>query len=288
MILTPDVFKKYLPLSSISDISKYEVFETKALFRYLPKYLGVELTEDVFNYATVSPAGLSEKIETLIKAMEPVLANLTILESIPQFNLVATGSGFGVVNNQNQAPASMDRVKDLKDACIQSANDGLERMLAFLEQKKDDYPKWNKSCLNEGSLIANATQYDAIIDIDGSRRRFVGLKRHIKLAEDIIFASMLSDEFMTTLKSGNDAKVKPTIQQALAYYAEIQYQTSLDPQSNVSQLMSKHMLLLSKAMSYLKSHLSDYPDFATYAYEAPYDNATDGEESGFFIGGITG
>ena len=137
MILTIDNIKEYLPLNSITDGSKYEPFEIRAFFKYLPKYLGEEVVEQLYEgLLLVSDGGSdvviypeSEIYESLLLKLKPVLANLTILESIPQFNLVATGSGFGIVSNPNQAPASMERVRDLKDSCLQAANDGLDRLL---------------------------------------------------------------------------------------------------------------------------------------------------------------
>lgn len=300
MILTIDDIKRYLPLNSITDGSKYEVFEIRALYKYLPKYLGDDLLEQIYE------ASFPELVEgegsgsagseldpdaadmvKLITALKPVLANLTILESIPQFNLVATSSGFGIVSNPNQAPASMDRVRDLKDSCLQAANDGLDRLLAFLETNLEKYTAWNKSCINTGSLIASAAVFDSFVDINCSRRKFVDLKRHINLEEATTFANVFSSEFLTVLKAGNDGVVKPLIQYALALYAEMDFRKANDPDSNNSHLLNKYMQLLSTTLSYLRTHLDTYPDFALYAYEAPYNNATDGEESGFFIGGIT-
>lgn len=294
MILTVENIKQHLPLNSITDFSKYEAFEIRALYKYLPKYLGDELIEAIYNFGVPQLDSAASELdpdtpdtEKLIEKLRTVLANLTILESIPQFNLVATGSGFGIVSNPNQAPASMDRVRDLKDSCLQAANDGLDRLLAFLETNVEKYPVWNKSCINSGGLIASAAVFDSFVDINCSRRKFVDLKRHINLEEATTFANVFSSEFLTVLKAGTDSVVKPLIQHALAMYAEMDFRKTNDPASDNSHLMNKYMQLLSKTLSYLRNHLDDYPDFALYAYEAPYNNATDGEESGFFIGGIT-
>lgn len=295
MILTIDDIKRFLPLNSINDGSKYEAFEIRALYKYLPKYLGDALVETVYNFGNpFEDSAQSETdpdaadIDKLIQVIKPVLANLTILESIPQFNLVATGFGFGVVNNPNQAPASMDRVRDLKDGCLSAANDFLDRLLVFLEKNVDKYTSWNKSSLNTGSLIPSASVFDQLIDINCSRRHFVDLKRHINFEQATTFTNIFSAEFITSLITENDTKVKPLIQQALALKAEIHFKAALDPAADTSILTNKYIGALSVALSYLRNHLTDYPVYAANAYEAPYDNATDGQESGFFIGGITG
>lgn len=295
MILTIDNIKEYLPLNSIGDVTKYEAFEIRALYKYLPKYLGDQLVESIYAFgtpyedsATVDLDPDAPATEKLIQKLKPVLANLTILESIPQFNLVATGSGFGIVSNPNQAPASMERVRDLKDSCLQAANDGLDILLMYLENHVDKYPSWNKSCINTGSLIASASVFDQFIDISCSRRRFVDLKRHINFEEATTFISIFSSEFLTELRAGSDTGVKPLIQQALAHLAEIHFQRAINPAADTSHLLNKYVTALSKSMAYLRTHLDTYPTYAANAYEAPYDNATDGLESGFFIGGITG
>lgn len=299
MILTIEDIKTYLPLNSITDVSKYEVFEIRSFYKYLPKYLGDDLLQQIYESVVGEPVeGSGEAgseldpdtadMEKLIAALKPVLANLTILESIPQFNVVATGSGFGIVSNTNQAPASMERIRDLKDACLQAANDGLDRLLLFLEKNAVKYTSWNKSCINTGSIIPSASVFDQLIDINCSRRKFVDLKRHINFEEATTFTNIFSAEFLTELRTGNDTGVKPLIQQALAFFAEIHFQRSANPTADVSHLLNKYVTALSVALSYLRNHLSTYSVYAQNAYEAPYDNATDGEDSGFFIGGITG
>jgi len=295
MILTIEDIKTFLPLNSITDGSKYEAFEIRAFYKYLPKYLGDELVEIIYNFGTplIDSADTqldpdAEDVDKLIQKLKPVLANLTILESIPQFNLVATGFGFGIVSNPNQAPASMERVRDLKDSCLQAANDGLDRLLLYLENNADKYTRWNKSSLNTGSLIPSASVFDGLIDINCSRRRFVDLKRHINFEEATTFTNVFSAEFLADLRTKNDTAVKPLIQQALALKAEIHFEASTNPNYDPAFLLNRYVSALSVALSYLRNHLDTYPIYASNAYEAPYDNATDGQESGFFIGGITG
>ena len=299
MILTIEDIKTYLPLNSITDVTKYEAFEIRAFYKYLPKYLGDDLLQQIYESAfpeLVEGSGSvgseldpdTADMDKLIFVLKPVLTNLTILESIPQFNLVATGFGFGIVSNPNQAPASMERVRDLKDSCLQAANDGLDRLLLYLEKNAEKYTSWNKSCVNIGSLIPSASVFDGLIDINCSRRRFVDLKRHINFEEATTFTNVFSAEFLADLRTKNDTAIKPLIQQALALKAEIHFEASTNPNYDPAFLLNKYVTALSVSLSYLRNHLDTYPVYASNAYEAPYDNATDGQESGFFIGGVTG
>lgn len=58
----------------------------------------------------------SDRLSSLQAAVKKYICASTYLEAIPQLDLVLTSTGFGVVSNQNVAPASAERVKAL---CVQ-------------------------------------------------------------------------------------------------------------------------------------------------------------------------
>lgn len=53
-------------------------------------------------------------------------------ESIPQLDLVLTSTGFGVVSNQNVAPASAERVNNLRKQVRDDADDALDALILLL------------------------------------------------------------------------------------------------------------------------------------------------------------
>lgn len=53
-------------------------------------------------------------------------------EAIPSMDLILTPTGFGVVSNQNVAPASRDRVEKLRESLRQSADDALYGLVSSL------------------------------------------------------------------------------------------------------------------------------------------------------------
>lgn len=61
-----------------------------------------------------------------------------------------------------------------------------------------------------------------------------------------------------------------------------------DPEKAGNIWKNKGAAFFARAMSLLVSNLTTYTTYATYGYEAPYDNADeDNEDSGFFVAGAT-
>lgn len=295
MILTLDDYKKHLPLNTLQayNANITESHEKRALYKWFVKYLGMELVVAI-------DEGLDD--DELLARVKPALANLTYLEALPFLNLVLTGSGFAVMNNQNMAPASSDRVRALAVGLLEAASNFLDSLLAYLETNADDYDSWNKSCINTGSLLPNATAFSARLNINNSRTTFINLIPYIKEAETLQIANIISEEFLAELAEDDneDTKVKPLIQSALAHWA---YERMLaakpphndtKPESNYiymqrETLQANHSALnarlkgaefMLQAKSYLGKHLPQYPTFYTYAYEAPLENQA---ENGFYI-----
>jgi hypothetical protein len=281
MILTVEDLKKYVPLQTSSvDVTEMAAFETKALYKHFPFYLGIALVDTI--------AG-SNPPSALMAKVKPVLANVAYLEAVPFFDVVLTSTGFGVVSMDGKiAPASRERVMALKDGCLQSANDFMDQLLYYLESNQATYTTWNKSSLNTGSLIASAAAFVSLAHQDMPRPRFVKLIPEIRAIENTILQSTLSKEFIDELRAGTDTAVKPDIQMALANMALAAEEKTDDKKSAAYKKIGERYL--AKAMAYLKSHLTTYSTFSTYGYEAPYNNDDENFESepGFFIAGITG
>jgi hypothetical protein len=102
---------------------------------------------------------------------------------------------------------------------------------------------------------------------------------------------------MTELPELTDTLVKPLITKALANLSWKDFndaQPSSPSQKShdaVSQFVKFHDFATkyaNRALTLLIANLDEYPTFATYGYEAPYDNSDENDaEGGFFIGGIT-
>ena len=289
MILTLDEYKQYLPLQTIQNYNATitESHETRALYKWMKRYLGAELVEQL--------ADNELEAELLLK-VKPALANFAYLEALPFLNLVLTGAGFGIVSNPNMAPASTDRIKALAAALLEAANNFLDAMLVFLEKNTATYTTWNQCSLNPGSIITTADEFDARLKINNSRVTFINLIPHIKEVEVLHVANILSDEFLSELILGNDNNVKPLIQYSVAFMAWDNMMNSKQKGNDPVLIYSQKEMLqanrpssgwdreaagfMAQAISYLNKNLDSYLTYKENAYEAPLENKP---ENGFYI-----
>jgi hypothetical protein len=203
---------------------------------------------------------------------------LGYLEAIPFIDLVSTKSGFGVVNNSTHTPASAARVNNFKDACLKAANDYLNDALYFLENNAENYAAWNKSCLNEGSIIASISDWHDELGDNYNRVLFVNTIKSIKKWEQIWLRKQLSPEFVASIAGTDDINVLLTIKKALAYKAIAEFNEKNERQATNEATAHAY---LNEAISYLISALAlsvenettfEYPIYKTYGYTEPFAN----------------
>ena len=65
-----------------------------------------------------------------------VVAHEALMRAVPSLDLVLTPNGFGIVSNQNVAPASRDRVVRLVNSLEASRDIAIEQMLQYLFQNE--------------------------------------------------------------------------------------------------------------------------------------------------------
>ena len=109
----------------------------------------------------------SAAIEALRKPLEKVIASHAFMNAIPSLDLVLTPNGFGIVSNQNIAPASKERVERLRDSLEAERDRNLENMVLRLASRND----WQQS--SQGKYFA-ATMFP-----------FLGLCRRLAIWEHI-------------------------------------------------------------------------------------------------------
>lgn len=128
--------------------------------------------DDLFETIAAAPeaaetASDSAAIEALRKPLEKVIASHAFMNAIPSLDLVLTPNGFGIVSNQNIAPASRERVERLRDSLEAERDRNLENMVLRLASRND----WQQS--SQGKYFA-ATMFP-----------FLGLCRRLVIREHI-------------------------------------------------------------------------------------------------------
>lgn len=108
------------------------------------------LNANVADHATFGQL-LTDGKEDLVGQLKRIVALDAFYRAVPSLDLVLTPNGFGVVSNQNVAPASKERVANLR------ANLLMERDMTILQvvQALHGYEKWCESVPGKsfGSLI---------------------------------------------------------------------------------------------------------------------------------------
>lgn len=252
--------KEYIPTTML-DISYIEKHEQRAVFKHLVKYLGMPLCTALYGDTLNKPTTL------LLNKIKGAIANLTYLEAVPFIDLVSTSTGFGVVSNQNIAPASQIRVDNFKSATLEAANDYINETLIFLEQNINDYPLWNKSSLIPEGIIKNIDQWTDEVNINQSRVHFVNLKPYILRAEVQWLSTHLSNNFVRHIATTDDAVVLPDLQRAVAFKAF--YYSNTEPNATINTFAENY---LRRATEYLNSHLEQYPVYEQYGYAPHFEN----------------
>lgn len=270
MVITNDELKAYFPNNTL-DVIWLEKHETRAILKHLPKYLGIVLTKRLI------AADKTEDEIALVEKLKGAIANLGYLEAVPFFDVVPTKTGFGIVNGNNYAPASSQRVENFKNATLKAAEDYLSDALLFLELNIDKYPTWNKSSLITGGLISSIEVWPSEIDLGYSRVMFVNLVPFIRQAERLYITPKISQAFLTELAASTDLNVLPDIQKALAFYAiflKEQDEIKNDPLKTGSANQNRKTAeeYLTSAQDYLKSNLDTYPIYRDNGYAEPFQN----------------
>jgi hypothetical protein len=108
-------------------------------------------------------------------------------ESIPQLDLVLTATGFGVVSNQNVAPASAERVSNLRTQVRNDADDALDALILLLTTVES----WNSTEMARvliNSVFFTARDLQMFMgmprahrsDLDEMRQRITGEEEKIR------------------------------------------------------------------------------------------------------------
>ncbi len=133
---------------------------------------------------------MADKLDTvpgLEQAVTKLVCLRTYQEQIPQLDLVLTPTGFGVVSNQNLAPASADRVKNLLQQVTNAAEDTYDRCLELLVGTS--WADTAQARINIPNLIYTAKQLKMYVDFpsaDVHRSKLLEFRTKMYQAEEKI------------------------------------------------------------------------------------------------------
>ena len=136
LITTDEQLRRYLP-NAFATVEGEAPFYEKILpwleiaERWmLEQFVGVDFTEALLAMNDDSPLRLTAC---------SVVAHEAMMRAIPSLDLVLTPNGFGIVSNQNVAPASRDRVVRLINSLETSRDNAIEQMVSYLFRNEQWY-----------------------------------------------------------------------------------------------------------------------------------------------------
>ena len=125
--------------------------------------------------------------EELVCEVERFICLDAFYDAMPGLDLVLTATGFGIVNNQNLAPASRDRVETLRKSVRECADDAMDAILTGIIGNQ----QWAESAFAKlliNSLFYTAAQLrDYAGKPDAHRTDLFALRPVISEAEEIIY-----------------------------------------------------------------------------------------------------
>ena len=222
MILTTiDQFRKVVPTVSVdTDFADLEPYCNSAELWIKNNILGTTLYDFVDELGD-TPADTDIDLQQLCLN---VIANHAFWDAAPFLDLVLTNSGFGVINNNNKAPASKERVERLREQCLIRRDNEVENLMLFLEQNSDYHDEWKGSPVYSvltDCLIMTADDMKKYSGWDGTRKDFLLLKpkliHHTKAHLEPIFSKDLVDELIESQRDGDLTADETTLLELLKH-----------------------------------------------------------------------
>ena len=257
--ITREDFERYCPSAVMPDDVVYN-----RILAYFDD--GVRLAQRI-----VGP-GVSDDV-----ALQRVAIRVSVLEAynlaIPHLDLVLTENGFGVVSNQNVAPASRDRVlrlaQQVRDSRDDAVDDLIDALRGVLEWRQSVFAKMLFS-----SLVWNARLQLPFLGItEAHRTKMTELQPKIIAAEQVLkhrISEALHHELcVAQLDNTTSAEQNTVISKSLFFIG-----------AHLACDWSMARFHLTKLVEYLEGHLTAFPTYEdSTAHQAntftPYENKKD-------------
>lgn len=213
---TIESLKKYLPTVINSEYEKYQAEVMEANRWIENEILGTPLLQ------IIESVDFDDAI--LFDRCEAVVARKAYLEGIPSFDLTETSAGFVVTRNENQAPASPERVKKLQDSIAHRLTDSVESLLQYLEENEYYHETWKVSpayVIISETYIHSLTEFRRYAPWPGSRVDWIAARpamlNVIKLKIEPVISTELSEVIVESLRDGDMSDANLTIIENLKF-----------------------------------------------------------------------
>lgn len=243
------------------------------------EYFSRELSEAVAVWEYDPSANPSNDIERVIRAAVHLVCLVAYWRAVPSLDLILTSTGFGIVSNQNTAPASRERVNALREALDLSAASAHDALVDVLRT----YPGWAQSYQAARQISCFCWRLSLMCaDQDGGKPKYSDLvaKRIRAEAYDVELYPLLSPEFcaelLQTARTPCEDPINGKVLEIVGNLAL--YKLIKMPEHRLTDYL----------LAYLDAHIEHFPTYRnSSAYKAnhfePYKNQED--DPCYFFGG---
>jgi hypothetical protein len=138
-------FTEFVPTAAGSDLNELKPFIEESEYWLKTELFGDDLYEAV---------SLPETNPAVLRTAKTVVCLHAYLSAIPFVDLIQTPTGFAVVNNTNQSPASKERVERLIAFVEKRLTDTIDRVITSVHLDADLKTEWRKA----GPLFERLTE----------------------------------------------------------------------------------------------------------------------------------
>jgi len=141
------------------------------------------------------------ELEKLLPYVQKPLANLAVYHYMQEGGIHISNEG--VTTNRDKAAFQWQHEKG-ENFYLDTAYDGLDRLIKFLLVNKSDYPNWDGSAYHaaeQGALLNSADALQRYVNISTSYRTYRALLPVLLNCEDIFIRPLLGDTLIDAIKT---------------------------------------------------------------------------------------
>jgi hypothetical protein len=165
-----------------------------------------------------------EEDSLLMGLLKNVICLKAYAEAIPFLDLIQTPNGFAVVKNENQAPASKERVNRLIVSTKDRCDNEVENLIDYLESTSKYHDDWKGApsySIISDCLIQTAKEFKRLCKWEGKREDFLRMKPilllKIKTEFYPIFGHELIDELIEQQRDNDISTANSNIIDSLKF-----------------------------------------------------------------------
>lgn len=198
--------------------------------RYIIPAIGQAQYDDLNDAYNEDPQAMTEAQERLLEKVQMPLIHLAYSKAFIVAQVHIDAVGISITSDSNRKTAFQWQIEELKeDYAAEKGFNGLDFLLAFLENNKSDYPLWENSdafTITRQFFINSTVIFNQIVNIGNSRRTFLALWPGMTTVEELQLEPVLGAAFYQELKAkilagtlSNDEKaLVDKIQKPVAFF----------------------------------------------------------------------